>query len=77
MYFSMETAIGVMAAHTTALGRTADSIVVRMNQNTSWLLRLLPMSIRNMEAILLSSPVTSQEAVIMEAPSKSRIISSA
>ena len=35
MYFNIATAIGVMVAHTTAFGRTAESVAASRNQNTS------------------------------------------
>ena len=77
IYFSIATAIGVIVAHTTAFGRTADSMAASKNQNTSWTLRLLPISLRNVMAILLSSPVFSHMTLMMEAPSRRSIVSSA
>ena len=76
-YLSIETAMGVIVAQTTAFGSSAESAAERRNQKTSCKRRLLPMSERNFAAILLSSPVFSQETVRIEAPSSSRMVSEA
>ena len=77
IYLSMAIAIGVIVAHTTAFGSTADRTADNTNQNTSCILKLLPISLRNVMAILLSSPVFSHITLMMEAPRRSSIVSSA
>ena len=77
IYRSIATAIGVIVAHTTAFGSTADNPVQRRNQNTIWLLRLLPTKERNFAAMRRSSPVSSHDAVNIDAPKSNKIVSDA
>ena len=73
----MATAIGVIVAQTTAFGRTDERRADNTNQNMIWLLRLSPMSPRNLAAIRLSSPVYSHDTVMIDAPNSSIIVSDA
>ena len=69
------TAIGVNVAHTIALGNTPDITEDSKNQNISCLRKLLPIKLKHLAAIRLSSPVSSHDTVRIEAPSRSRIVS--
>ena len=77
MYFNIETAIGVIVAHTTALGKIADNKVESINQNINWILKLSPINPSKDAAILLSSPVSSHETVRIDAPNNNKIVSEA
>ena len=73
----MDSAMGLMVAQTTALGRIVDISVHRVNQNRSWLRKELPTSPRKRAAMRLSRPVSSQDTEMMDAPSSSKMISDA
>ena len=74
---SMETAMGVTVAQTTALGMMEDSAAESSIQKTSCLRKEPPTRPRNLAAMRLSSPVSSHDTVRMEAPSSSKMVSEA
>ena len=77
IYFSIETAIGVIVAQTTAFGNMADKHVESINQKINWILKLSPINPNKDAAILLSSPVSSHETVRIDAPNSKSIVSEA